>query len=235
MKVIIAGSKKLGVSLATHNNPVLLRNAYAQLLLQNRWPDVVAVYINGDAGDYKYIIDELVSEALRRDLRTIFKYDGFSVPHPLPHQVPLRMLLDADVDLYTKLDHDDLIDTKHLGNLEDLMDDETDFAGNMLSNVLEVVPGKPVRYTPAMNWVWNPTQCASDCTMFNKTAAIAFYRAMIQSPNVPDDVAIASVLPSLRVKLVKQAPTLTYVSHGYNTSGPIATNDLYIEQLKEKQ
>lgn len=225
---------KLGVSLATHNNPVLLRSAFSQLLLQTRLPDCIAVYINGTKGEYSFIIKDLAAYARELGVEVLVKYDGQKVSHPMPHQVPLKMLLDAGMELFTKFDQDDIILTNHLEFLLSLMDNDTDFAGNKLSDVLVNKPGQPIVYTEAMDWYWNPTMCASDCTVFNRRTALSMYLAMVNSPGVPDDVTMATVIAKVRTKLVKMKPTLIYVSHGDNTSGPIDTNYQYIEQIEKR-
>lgn len=226
---------KLGVYVCTHNNPFALRALVTQVLALDRKPDVLAIYKNGPGDDYRWVIEDLEPSLDKADIKLLYRADNYHVQAPRYYMVPLRMLMTEECDLYTKMDDDDIFFTNHLRVLEGMFVGPHDWAVNINGHVLESYPDKLYHLEKDMVWYWNPTGGPSDAVMFTAKAATEYYRALLNSVGTPDDVVMGRVMEGMKVLRLTQGSTMCYVSHGRNTSGPIANNDLYVKQKQERR
>lgn len=224
---------KLGIYIATYENPLYLRCLFLQILSQSFQPNYVAVHQNGPSKSYKWVIDDLLDDWAPQ---TIYRHTQQNLPHPVFQAQPLRDLLEkTDATLFVKLDQDDIFMTGHLSNLVDNIGDY-DCAVNQYADVVEMYPKMPVQRVRNIDWTWNPTGGASDGLIFTRKFAekldeVNFDKANL---NTADDVLIGRVMSISNVNKYKSPSTMAYVSHGDNTSGPIKDNIVYqIEKAKK--
>lgn len=230
---------RLGLYIASHNNPVFLRNALLQLEAQTMLPNAVAVHENGheEAARTKRMCDEVIARLHSKGVDFRFDHSPVSLGHPFHHYLPLKRLVEElPCDYYTKWDHDDIFYEDHLKNLSRAahtiirtgfaqtvqFEARRDWAGFSQADVLILNP-KAYVYRPDLNFgVFNPLGGMSDCFMFSHRVAEQYLKHMLSraGKNEADDYILQMyTLPLFPYGGVfKHTPTACYVSHGRNDS-----------------
>jgi hypothetical protein len=221
---------KLGVYLATYQNPVFLRHCLLQILHQSRRPNVLAVHENANEKSYKGMVQDVIYSLEHEGVEIIYHHTPHAMPMPTFFIQPLQALLDAGCDLFNKVDQDDLLYVDHLYEQEKLMfnpqlqQPEWDFAMNANSELLVLLNKGGYKHSPSVDFgTWNPTGAHPNSIVFGRAVAQEFVREMAIPRNAPfgynDDVILANfVLPKFKGVKVHRQPTSCFVAHGRNVS-----------------
>ena len=228
-------SRKLGVYVASYNQPVFLRTCLLQILHQSRLPDVVSIHENVNERSYRWAVQDVI-ETLERegnDVKVIYRHTPHSLPMPAFFIQPLQALLDEGCDLICKADVDDLLYVSHFEQLEEmifnpqLQEPDFDYAMNANSELLVLLNKGGYKYNPLVDFgTWNPTGAHPNNIVFNKAVAKEFVAQMGFNRNPPngynDDVILANyVLPKFKGRKVHAQPTGCYVAHNKTASTSI--------------
>lgn len=229
---------RLGLYVASHNNPVFLRNTILQLEAQTRLPDVVSIHENShaEASIGKRMCQEPMRRLEGQGVKFVVAHSPDNLGHPFNHYVPLKRLVeDHACDYYTKWDHDDIFYQDHLRDLMDSLwaDVKTDkerygrwlldWRGMRKADVLILNP-KAYEYKPDIDFsLFNPLGGMSDCFIFSHAVAQQYLKHMVSraGKNEADDHILSTytlpLFPYGGVQRDRQA-TACYVSHGRNDS-----------------
>lgn len=213
---------KIGVYLASHNNPLFLRMALLQLEAQTIKPDVLAIHENGHPNQTVDLINMDVLKRLRKTTQVLYDHTDAGLSHPYFHYLPLKRLVDSGrCDQYTKWDHDDIFQDTHLETLA--LDLSTfDWIGQRKADVL-ILNAKQYVYKRGVDFgLFNPLGGPSDSFMFTNEVAECYLKDMLDraGKNEADDWILHKyTLPKFpRGRLMDCRPTVCYVSHGKNDS-----------------
>jgi hypothetical protein len=221
---------KLGIYVASYNNPVFLRHCLLQILHQSRRPDVLAIHQNADAESYSWAVKDVLTSLEYGRTEVVYLHMSHSMAMPTFFIWPLQALLDLGCDLFIKADHDDIFYDSHLAEQEKLMfnpqlqQPEWDFAMNANSGLLVLMNKGGYKYSPSVDFgIWNPTGAHPNSIIFNRSVAQEFVREMGIPRNAPhglnDDVVLATyVLPKFKGIKVHRQPSSCFVAHGRNVS-----------------
>lgn len=220
---------KLGVYIATHNQPYFLRSCLLQLERQDRQPSVIAIHENGHTNPYlNWSCDDILPRLSHRS-EILFAHSPVKLPAPFFHYLPLKQLVDAGCTRFVKFDHDDIFKEDHLSNLEYVFwklskegqDSDFHWVGNLRSGVTILRTDDCEFY----DWVdfgqFNPIGGMSDAFMFDRAVAEQYLQDMrdVAGSGLADDWILHKyTLPKFRGELFDGKPTSVYVSHGRNTS-----------------
>lgn len=221
---------RIGVILATHNNPMFLRLALLQLLMQTHTPAVVAIHENGHTEKSGLRINEDVIERLgKKGTVVLYDHNPPGLSHPFFHYLPLKRLVDSGLcDFYTKWDHDDLFYEHHLDLLwyamRNIIVDASmgvPWVGKIRADVLVLrEPAYIARFD--REFTWNPLGGMSDTFMFNGAVARAYLQDMLDragTKEADDWVLHKYTLPKFpRGVMLNSLPSTCYVAHGRNDS-----------------
>lgn len=231
---------RLGLYVASHNNPLFLRNTLLQLEAQTLLPNVVSIHENchAEASIGKRMCQEVVRRLQNQGVKFIDAHSPDNLGHPFNHYLPLKRLVeDHACDYYTKWDHDDIFYQDHLRDLMDslLMNiitgaDQTirdqwmvDWRGMRNADVL-ILNAQAYVFKPAVDFsLFNPIGGMSDCFIFSHAVAQQYLKDMIERAGrneAEDWILHKYTLPKFPyggVHRDRQA-TACYVSHGRNDS-----------------
>ena len=214
-------SRKLGVYLASHNNPLFLRLALLQLEAQTLMPDVLAIHENGHPFQTVDLISRDVLRRISKTTQILYDHTDAGLSHPYFHYLPLKKLVESGrCDLYTKWDHDDLFYENHLETLA--LDISTlDWIGQRNADILVLNP-KQYLFKQNREFIWNPLGGMSDTFMFTNVVAEQYLTDMLSraGKNEADDwILYKHTLPKFpRGRMMNCRATACYVSHGRNGS-----------------
>lgn len=215
---------KLGVYIATHNNPMFLRLALLQLEAQTHKPDVLAIHENGHPFQTADLINRDVLRRIAKHTQIIFDHNEAGLSHPYFHYLPLKRLVDSGrCDLYTKWDHDDIFYEHHLESLYEIMSSnwELPWVGQRRADILVLNP-KQYIFKVNREFTWNPLGGMSDCFMFNHEVAETYLGHMLSRAGkgeADDHILHTYTLPGFpKGRMLDGKATACYVSHGRNDS-----------------
>lgn len=214
---------KLGVYVASYQQPVFLRHCLLQLLNQKRLPDVISIHENANSRSYLWAVEDIIGELVNKGVDVIHKHSPNRFDAPLYFCPALQGLIDADCDLYNKVDVDDIIYRDHLSTLVSLIgsgNSQLDYAMNVSSSVLALLETGGYKYARQVNFgSINPTGAHPNSIIFNRAVAEAFSLMMHTFSGKNDDTILAEkVLPNFKGNRVFAKPTMCYVAHGKNVS-----------------
>jgi hypothetical protein len=212
---------KLGVYIATHNNPMFLRLALLQLEAQTVRPDMLAIHENGHPFQTADLISRDVLRRLSQTTQIMFDHTEAGLAHPYFHYLPLKRLVHTGrCDLYTKWDHDDIFYETHLEELAAVAKDYP-WIGKRRADIL-VLNQKQYVFKQNREFTWNPLGGMSDTFMFNHDVANWYLSDMLEraGKNEADDWILHKyTLPRFpQGIMLNHPPTTCYVSHGRNDS-----------------
>lgn len=219
---------KLGVYIATHNNPYFLRSCLLQLERQDRQPSVIAIHENGHMDPYlNWSCDDILPR-LRHRSEIIFDHTAGALTAPFFHYLPLKRLLEAGCARFVKFDHDDIFKEPHISDLEyyfwkessDGQDPDFHWVGNRRAGVTILRPNGCEYYDRVDFGQFNPIGGMSDAFMFDRTVAEEYLKDMreVAGFGIADDWVLKNTLQKFRGSLMNGADTSIYVCHGRNTS-----------------
>jgi hypothetical protein len=219
-------SNRLGVYVASYNNPVFLRHCLLQFLYQSRLPDVLVIHENASEKSYKWAVDDIIPGLMRAGVHVLYIHTPHSMPMPTFFIPPLQALLDLGCDLFIKADVDDIFYEQHLAIQEamifnpQLQQPEHDFAMNANSELLVLMNKGGYKHSASVDFgTWNPTGAHPNNIIFNRSIAKEFVREMAIPRGYNDDVILATyVLPKFKGVKVHRAPTSCYVAHNKTAS-----------------
>jgi hypothetical protein len=211
---------KLGVYIASHNQPVFLRHSLLQVLNQTRLPDVLAVHENVHPKSYRWVVEDVIDALGVAGVKVIYQHTPDAMPMPTFFRPPLQALLDEGCDYFNKVDPDDIIYAKHFETQLGLIDGSGhDYAMNANSQLVVLLNAGGYKYSPKVDFgTWNPTGAHPDAIIFNRKVAESFVAAM-DVYREPDDVVLAKyVFPSFKGSKRYEDPTMCYAAHGKTIS-----------------
>ena len=227
---------KLGLYLATHNNPMFLRLALLQLEAQTLKPDVLAIHENGHPFQTADLINgDVLRRLASKGTQVLYDHTDAGLSHPYFHYLPLKRLVDSGrCDLYTKWDHDDIFYECHLQELVSEMGDWNyarvdgdgvwypgyQWVGKIRADVL-VLNYKKYVFKQNRPFTWNPLGGMSDTFMFNTEVAKQYLEDMAEragTKEADDWILHKYTLPKFVGMMSNEMPTTCYVSHGRNDS-----------------
>lgn len=222
---------KIGVYLATHNNPMFLRFTMLQIINQTCLPHVVSIHENGDPRSYLWAIRDLLDTPEVRSMTVLHDHSPYKEPKPLWHSIPLGKAYMAGCDVFLKFDQDDFVYNNHIATMIKALEGY-DCTLNTQADVMTLYPNKPYLAYRAQ-FTLNPTQGMSDSVCFNRAFANEYLQDMLNSPNEFDDVVLAyKTMPKFRVNRINQEPTTGFVMHMANTTAPCLQGEGVARELK---
>lgn len=216
---------RVGVYLATHNNPMFLRLALLQLEAQSYLPSVLAIHENGHPEQNGDIINrDILNRLMNKGVSVIYDHTPAGLSHPYFHYLPLKRLVDCGgCDLFMKWDHDDIFYESHIKRLMHGMRTSYPYQwiGQTQADIL-VLNSKQYMFRKNKQFVWNPLGGMSDCFMFDKAVAEQYLSDMLDraGKNEADDwILHRYTLPKFtNGRMIGTTATACYVSHGRNDS-----------------
>lgn len=217
---------KLGVYIASHNNPMFLRHALLQLEAQSVLPATVAIHENGHPeSSYHNVIADVLIRLHNKDVQIMHDHTPAGLSHPYFHYLPLKRLLEyGDCNYFTKFDHDDIFYENHLETLKNAVHTQRpnlQWVGQRRADVL-VLNSKQYLYRYNREFVWNPLGGPSDSFMFNHAVADEYLNNMMDragTGEADDWILHKYTLPKFpNGRMLEGKATMCYVSHGRNDS-----------------
>jgi hypothetical protein len=227
----------LGAYLPTHFNPMFLRLAMLQLYAQKVQPDVIAIYENGHEQSYLWVVEDLIQSFAELGVQVLHEHTAGTVSAPIYHERPIRMLLEAGCEVFWKVDQDDLMDINHSKVMLEALEDH-DFVINNRANVIVLPKGRskePIVKKDFDFSCWNGVGGMANAVMFNRKFAEKLLPLLRRWIPKPDDVVMNCIMRggTMNPKFISVKPTLTYISHGGNTSTPHWADGLLPREFKE--
>jgi hypothetical protein len=219
---------KLGVYVASYNQPVFLRHSLLQIAQQTRLPDVLAIHENANRKSYRPLVEDVLETIRSKGVKVLYQHTGHQMDMPTFFCLPLANLVDEGCDLYQKLDVDDIYYAHHLDNQVELIWDKEygyhpyDYVINSNAELLVLPTSGPYLHNPKVNFgIWNPTGGHPNNIIFKKAVAEAFIKAMYAHKPLNDDTIFAAhVMPKFLGNTISRDATMCFVAHGKNVSVP---------------
>lgn len=214
---------RTGVILATHNNPLFLRNCLLQIERQTCLPAAVAIHENGQAESargYK-MVREVIKALEDRSVQFIYDLSPMGLSRPFFQYLPLKRLLDSGMCThYTKMDHDDVFYADHLERLEDI-GNRHDWVGLKRADIAILNAAQYTYHREVDFGLFNPLGGPSDTFLYNHRVATEYLQDMMSraGTNEADDWILHKyTLPKFKGVVFDQSTTMCYISHGRNDS-----------------
>ncbi len=220
---------KIGVYLCSSKSPTFMRSCVAQMMLQSRVPDTIAIHQNGLGSNAEWAINDLIPPTVER----YFRCTNGIVKEPFFYLTPLKALYQMGCTHFAKVDDDDIFYSNHLETLFSYFEaGGVDIVTPKYGDVLE--PKFP-RFKN-IDWFFNPTKAMSDSVMFNRKFAEAYIDLLSKGGNETsgpwDDCIMGEVIREggFNVLRPEHNATAVYVINGANTSGDLRGNQGYVPQ-----
>jgi len=211
---------KVGVYIATHNNPLFLRLCLSQVAIQSRLPDMVAIHENTHPQSYMWAVDDIAESLKSKAVIILHDITHETIKHPLYHRKPLQRLFDEGCDVFFKLDHDDFFRINHIEHGLTQLSKGVDFNLNTLTAIL-LLPYRAgyVYMTPQPITRLNPLGGPAMTLCFNRTVAERYLAVMSDAASYgkQDDEVFRGIMQEFRGTFTPECTTV-YVIHGTNDS-----------------
>jgi hypothetical protein len=210
--------QKLGVYVASYNNPVFLRQCLLQIAAQTRLPDVLAIHENVHTTSYRWVVEDVITKLQANGVEVALYHSPYPLLMPTFFCRPLKALIKAGCEIFNKIDVDDIIYAHHLAVQESLFvaHQPADYVVNTQSELLVLLNKGGYKYSPKVDFgMWNPTGAHPNAIIFNRAVAEAFVEAMFTHAGEEADDAILAkhVFPQFNGKRALYPPTMCYVAH----------------------
>jgi len=231
---------KLGVYVCSSKSPVFIRSCIAQIVLQSKKPDCIAIHQNGLLSNWDWAFSDIIPSSIE----VYSRHTKGIVKEPFFYLTPLKALYVMGCTHFAKVDDDDIFYSNHLETLFSYFNQqgqatcdleyktEPDIVTPKYGDVLE--PKFP-RFKN-IDWFFNPTKAMSDSVMFNRRFAEAYIDLLSKGGNETsgpwDDCIMGEVIREggFNVMRPEHDATAVYVINGENTSGDLRGNVGYRPQ-----
>jgi hypothetical protein len=214
---------KLGVYVASYNQPVFLRHCLLQIAAQTRLPDVLSVHENANPRSYLNMVEDVLQILHDKGVTIRYKHSAYPYSMPLYFCWPIEKLIEEGAGLIQKIDVDDIIYTTHLQMQETLgeaLSEDQHYALNPNSGLLVIPHNGSYRHNPSVDFsIWNPTGAHPNNIIFTHVLAKEFVVELGKHSLMNDDAVLAEfVMPNFKGLTVPGKPTSCFVAHGRNVS-----------------
>ncbi len=234
---------KLGVYVCSSKSPTFIRSCVAQMMLQTKMPDTIAIHQNGLLSNYQWAFDDLIPSTVEK----WFRCTPGIVKEPFFYLTPLKALYQLGCTHFAKVDDDDIFYTHHLRILYNYFvsheratqdcrwEDNFPVPDIVTPKYGDVLEPKFPRFKN-IDWFFNPTKAMSDSVMFNRKFAEAYIELLEKGGNETsgpwDDCIMGEVIREggFNVLRPEHDATACYVINGLNTSGDLRGNQGYVPQ-----